>query len=433
MGEKGASYLLLLLIFVPALLQAAPQFPDTLDLSEYNDLWIEWRVRSVVCHGLEITDSTTVLRELELLPGAGYNDVLLQEDANAVKNTGIFARLAVSVSPDSVAEAVDIIYAVQERPAYFVLPILETRSANKLSYGFKLYYINLFGKGQHLTLKMIEGGLHSYQVGFSNPWLFRKKQRFNVIIKHLEKNNPAEDYWVENNVAALGLSEYLTREFQVNYGIFWRYSSIIAYEEGLEKKTVNPDGADNFGGVNAGFRINTTDLYVNPHHGSNIYSGVTFFGLSGRNHPAGTSCVFSASKFFPYSEKIVLGLNLQSSFIAGRRPEYLRTFLGGENGVRSGATGSWENWSQLVTHCELRFQMMKRRVVFHNIDIGIDGVLFADGGIGWQEIYTGENFAAGGLGAGLRFFVPFIDVGRFDTSWSPNHGLMFSIGTGHIF
>jgi hypothetical protein len=113
MGSRlVAGYLLLLLARVVA---GVP--PDA-------GSWQEWTVRRVSCLGLERTDQEVILRELELRPGTGYDDRLLEADANAVKNTGLFASLVVTVRADSLDGSVEITYAVTERPAWIGYPIL---------------------------------------------------------------------------------------------------------------------------------------------------------------------------------------------------------------------------------------------------------------------------------------------------------------------
>lgn len=395
--------------------------------------WSEWRVRSVRCQGLQHSDSSVILRELELRPGVGYSDRMLAEDAKAIKNTNLFARLIVSISPDSAEEAVDVVYAVSERPPWLAYPILTPTEELGWIYGFGLMNRNLGGKGRRLDLEAEYGEHLSYSLFLQDPWFMGRRQPVSIYLNRRDAESATGDYRRMSKELRLNWQHHLDRERSLGLQASWNEMTVRDHRAVPEPVTVNPLGVDVFGGLGVNFVRNSTDFHVNPSRGGVLSASASAFGLAGEKHPAGMLWAAGASHFLPLGSAWTLGGNLASSVTAGRRADYMKHYLGGRSRVRSAYGDQWPGWSQAHASLELRAPLLQRRVYFQHIDFGLGLVAFADGGVVWKDEFKGRNLAAGGAGLGLRLFAPFVEVGRIDVAWSPSQGAVIHFGQGHAF
>jgi outer membrane protein assembly factor BamA len=395
--------------------------------------WTEWRVRHISCLGLQHTDSTVILRELELSTGFGYSDELLADDARAVKNTNLFARLVVSVNPDSAEEAVDIVFAVNERPRWLAYPILSPTDGLGWTWGGGLMNRNLGGMGRRLDLAVEAGRRFSYSVYLQDPWFMGRRQAVSLYHNRRQARSAAGDYdWVGSELR-VGWQQRLDRHTRLGLHPFRQEVVVHDRRAGREQVTVNPRGVDAYGGLSLSLDRNTTDFHVSPGRGGHAWAMATGLGLGGDNQPQGLLVQASASRFAPLGPRLTVGLNLSAGLAQGRLAEYMKHYLGGRGRVRSGAGGQWPGWSLCHGSFELRAPLLPRQVYFQHIDFGLGWVAFLDGGLVWEEQFHGRRLAAGGAGLGLRLFAPFVEVGRIDAGWSPTHGFNVHIAQGHAF
>jgi outer membrane protein assembly factor BamA len=421
MGSRlVAGYLLLLLARVVA---GVP--PDA-------GSWQEWTVRRVSCLGLERTDQEVILRELELRPGTGYDDRLLEADANAVKNTGLFASLVVTVRADSLDGSVEITYAVTERPAWIGYPILNPTEDLGIVYGAGLMHRNLGGQGRTLDAELRRGEHTSYRLRYVEPWFLGYRQPLQLRASRRISDEADGTLSRRASMLGLGLTRYYDRELSVGVHPWWQEVRIRDRLDSRPPETVNPRGIDSWAGLSFGAGINRTDYHVHPSRGWRLEGSVSAFGLGGSNQPAGWLADAAGARFRPLGPG-VLAAQVAGGLTAGRRGDYMKRYLGGSQRVRAGESDRWPGWSTLHGALEWRLPLLERRVYLKRVDLALGAVLFVDGGWVWPEVLEGTPLAAGGVGAGLRIFVPFIEVARLDLAWSPGGGLLVRIGQGHAF
>jgi len=400
--------------------------------SEAGGDWTEWRVRSVRCLGLGRTDSTVILRELELTPGTGYSDELLDADANAIKNTNLFARLVVSVRPDSLDEAVDVVYAVTERPPWLVYPIVSPTADLEPVYGVGVMHRNLGGEGRRLDFEAEFGAHVNYSLTWVEPWFLGRRQPLSVRAARRISDSADGDYRSATRSLGVGWTRYVERELSVGLSPWWQEVRIRDNRPEPEQVTVNPRGRDVYAGLSLSAGLNLTDVHVNPTRGWRTDGGLSAFGFGGSNQPAGWTAD-AAVAGFRRAGAGVLAAQLAAGLTAGRTGDYMKRYLGGSQHVRAGESGAWQGWSTLVANLEWRLPLVDRRVYWRRVDLALGGVLFADAGLVWHEVYGDRPLAAGGAGAGLRLFAPFVEVARLDFAWSPEHGLQVRVGRGQMF
>jgi len=395
--------------------------------------WVDWRVRSVQVTGLQRTDSTVVLRELELKPGVGYSDRLLEEDGQSVKNTNLFARLVVSVQADSAEEAVDIVYAVAERPRWLAYPVLSPTDRLGWIYGFALMNRNLGGRGRQLDLTAEFGEHLSYTVYLRDPWFLGRRQPVSLYVNRREGSSDGGDYRTRSKEVRVGWWHSFDRQTQFGVLPSWQEVWVRDQRPRPAGGTRNPKGLDVFGGLGLQWVRNNTDFHVHPRRGGVAALGLSGFGLGGEEMPQGLSAGVTLSRFLPMPGEWTLGLHAAGNLLEGRRADYMKRYLGQAGRVRAGGVDRWPGWSLIHGGLELRGSLLPRRVYLQHVDLGLGVVAFADAGAVWDDRFQGRPLAAGGVGLGLRLFAPFVEVGRVDVAWSPRRGAQVFIGQGHSF
>ena len=410
--------------------------PEMLDRSEELE-WSDWKVASIRVTGLEHVREEAVIRELEMHPGDLYSDAELVQDANAIKNTLLFARLVVTVSPDSLDESVHVTYALKERPRFLFLPLLKPGElAGQWDYGFALQHNNVSGLGRKLTLEARTGSNDALSVIWYDPWLWKRRLGLLLAADYRDQvvqrtqDGVSSDYRRRLVRVSSRLESFLDpqRSWFVDPGWY----SLSSDDHLGQRTTVNPSGRDRFTSLGVGAILNTTDIHVNPERGDKAYASVQFFGLYGPENPAGTRMDLSGSHFWSLGP-VVLGVNGQLARTVGRRPEYMEHTLGGQTTVRGLSGGSWGGWSSAIAKLECRIPLIDKRIVLHRYDLALGGVIFADAGETWQDRLARGSGVRTGTGAGLRLFAPFVDVISFDAAWSRESGMQVYVYTGQSF
>jgi outer membrane protein assembly factor BamA len=400
-----------------------------------SDDWTEWKVRSLNLMGLQHTDSTVVLRELEMRPGSGYSDLALQDDIHALQNTQLFARLVVTVHADSSEEAVDVVYAVAERPRFLAYPVLSPADTQGWVYGFALMNENLGGSARFLRLIVEQGDHLDYSLEAGDPWFLGKRRP--VGLRLSQRVSDALDSDCERRSRSISLSwrRYFDRQLSLGLNPFFDEMRVRNFTTETCESTVSPDGFDRIAGLGFDVNLNSTDVHLRPSKGVHGRFALRAFGLSGLENPAGVSLDASLASFHsvPIFRRAVLGLRVAAGMTGGRRGDYMKRYLGGSKRVRAGLPSDWPGWSQCVASVEYRLPLLDRQVFFKHLDVGLGLVLFADGGLSWKDEFRGDLLAAGGLGLGLRVFAPFIKVGRLDFAYKPGSGFIVTAAHGHAF
>ncbi len=424
---------LLWLLFLPLFAHGATASGAGSDSLAAMD-WTGWRVSRIATIGLRHTKPDVILRELELREGSAYSDSLLAEDANHVKNTELFARMVVSVSPDSVHHEVDISYAVSERPRYMVYPVLDFGDNLSTSYGAGMLHVNLGGMGRQLFIEAVTGDVDSYSLIYRDPWFGGRPDPVYFELQRKEQDSDDDSYSYLTHLVKIEHEHRITRTRKTRAVVSWREVRITD-DDTIERRTVNPSGLDVYGSGGFSLICNTTDYYADPHRGANCEFAFGGFSGGGAHQPEGVSAGASLATYrtLPRLPDLVFAGRLASACTYGRTAEYQMRYLGGKESVRAGASGDWSGKSLAHGSLELRFPFVERRVYFNHIDVGLGIVLFADGGTIWRDTYSGRTLSAGGFGIGLRVFAPFVQVVSLDLAWTPGKGAVFHVSQGQVF
>jgi outer membrane protein assembly factor BamA len=409
--------------------------PDSLAAEDLE--WSDWTVAGIRISGLEHVREQAVRRELQMRAGDLYSDEELVLDANALKNTQLFARLVVTVSPDSLDQAVQVSYALKERPRFLFLPLLNPGDTpGEWDYGFALQHNNVAGMGRRLTLEARDGSSRRLAVTWTDPWLWNRRLRWHLVGEYGEqtvrRSEGGQQSEYQRRLLHGGTRFEAFLDPQRSWFLEPGWYSLESGDHLGDRTTINPLGRDRFLALALGARINTTDIHVNPERGLSGFVSAWMFGLHGTDNPAGTRMDLSLARFHPLG-RTVLGLNGQLAATVGRRPSYMEHTLGGHTLVRGLDSGSFAGWSSAIGKLEWRFPLLDKRIVMQRYDVAVGGVLFVDCGQTWAELFEHGTGLRGGAGGGLRVFAPFVDVISLDGGYSREHGLQVYISSGQSF
>ncbi len=441
---QPASLLLLLLLATTlqaAQVQLAPQvFPeDSLSYMIPED-WSEWPVKAIRFSGLEVTREEALRRELEMETGDLYSDAALVQDGNNLKNTRLFARLVVTVTPDTLDHSVDVIYAMRERPRFLFLPLLVPGDeVDQWSYGAGVLQRNLGGMGRQLAASGKTGYARSVELRYVEPWFLGRRQRLALFAEHHERpvtrieEGRRQEFERRSTLLGTRIEPFLDPRFSVYLEPAWYRLEAGRFNN--EPTTVHPAGRDQFFSCAFGSVLNTTDIHINPRRGGRFYADAWFFGLAGKRQPQGSRFTVGLSRYKDLGPLVLGAYAGAASFLGdpARRAEYMKLTLGGHPLVRGVENGALTGWTRWIGKLEGRFPLLPKRILFQRWDLEVGGVLFADGGQTWQTDMEGSKGFRGALGAGLRFFVPYVDVLSADLAWGSDAGLLFYVKTGQSF
>jgi len=134
----------------------------------------EVRVESIEPVGLTKTKHSVVLREIHTTPGDLYNVDTLREDQRRLLNKGFFDEqdgVIIAPKPGSDVARVVVVYEFKEKQTGLFNVGVGYSSRDKLVGYTEVSELNLRGLGQQANVKWEFGGINSYEVGFSEPWI----------------------------------------------------------------------------------------------------------------------------------------------------------------------------------------------------------------------------------------------------------------------
>jgi outer membrane protein insertion porin family len=201
--------------------------------------------------------------------------------------------------------------------------------------------------------------------------------------------------------------------------------------------TSSSDDRDNL--LSLGFYLgyDTRDYWTNPRRGWwNEFEISRIGGFLGGDGDF-WSFTFDLRRFHPLADRHIVSVFSLTTLNTGRVgegiPVYRDFHLGGSNTIRGWSLDSTRGKNQFINTFEYRYNLLEPRPLSirgMNLYFGVGLAAFTDVGIAWDsaEQFAANNFLDG-YGLGLRFFVPFVDVIRFDFAWGePDEGLRRHFG-----
>jgi len=164
----------------------------------------EVTIEAIELVGLQKTQRKVVSREIRTRPGDLYNMFALREDQRRLLNKGFFDEqegVAVAEKLGSQFPKRVVVFEFKEKPTGMFTAGAGWSSRNKLVGYTEVSELNLRGRGQQAHLKWEFGGISSYEVGFSEPWI--NERHWGLT---LNAYNKLLNRYIASEFAAAGLS-----------------------------------------------------------------------------------------------------------------------------------------------------------------------------------------------------------------------------------
>jgi outer membrane protein insertion porin family len=390
-------------------------------------------VVDITISGHSVTKDYVIWREIHTKVGEPFQLELLRKDVSRLDNLGIFA--SVKVVPVEYAIGVGLDFHFREVPWIIPYVALRYNEENGWSGGPAVSSVNLLGRDMYLSGRLLVGGVNTFEVDFSWPWITGNHVSFDFLGAHLVRDNVILDFEESSYEITPWVGTFIGEHGRARVGVSWfRMHSDSA---GI---TLSDDNVDNLHRVGAAMGYDNRDSWRNPHRG--WWHEVQVFKTGGRLGGDGDFWTwdFDLERYQPTwrDQTLVMGLltTLQTGVVGVDVPSYLQYFMGGANSIRGyeyeelGSVLFGKN--QLILTLEYQFTVLPIRALpiwKWAIPAGLQVAIFSDTGTAWSsdDEFTRDRIKTG-IGAGLRILIPAVDVARVDIAVGEDGKVVFHFG-----
>ena len=401
----------------------------TAGLSAQNELP---RITGIVVEGNKVTKEHIIIREISHPLNQAFDSTLAREDRNRLYNLGIFELVEVYpqvTEPGEAALVVEVVESIRMVP----IPIFYHLEQLGWSYGGGVSYLNFRGLNQRLNLTATYGAEKTYTIMFSDPWLFGDRISVTGWMLHMFRRHPVDSIRIEIQDVELGAGRSSADKRLSVFGAVSLERRIVHPQGRLPDIPGNPTPDTPHRVFQSKFSLiwRTTDIWRDPTRGYRLSFGLTpVIGLDDHS-PSYIRVGLGGAWFYPLRSSdrpLVFGIGSSISHYDKAPSPFLKQYLGGY-WVRGYHVDPDQNASEVRTYlkatsvvaasAELRQTLIPRRL-FGRLEMGLSGVLFADVGWGYgpeRSITAARPIT--GYGAGLRFFLPIIQIIALDVGLNP--------------
>jgi outer membrane protein insertion porin family len=397
-----------------------------------------------VCQGLRIdrvdvvgfkkTKEFVIRREIHTRVGDAFRVETTGRDLTRIENLGIFSSAWIGVQPTD--STVAVTYFVREMPWIVPYPRLRYTEEDGWSIGAGITSVNLFGRAIYGTGYFLVGGLDSYALKFTYPWITGNHVSLDVAAADFRRFDPLNDFNENSREFTPWLGRWIGERGRVAATV--SYFQMNSDRDGI---TLSPDRRDNF--MRAGVRVgydsrgawrNTRDGWQNEvlvmayDGGWFDDPGQWWLGEVDVRHYRAIgpkySCVFGSL------------VSLQSGDVGVDFPSYLQYRMGGANSIRGydievlGKTlygrSQWIVTTEVVRTLS---PVREYRLGRWSFPAGLNAAAFVDWGIAWNDVFDLDRSRAG-FGVGLRWIVPAVYELRTDVAIGRDGEVFFHLGVG---
>lgn len=368
------------------------------------------------------TRDYVIRRELSMKAGEKFEASRIRSSTMNLYNLGFFEEVNPEVEPGEVRGKEILVFRVKERKTGSINVGGGFSSVDKWVGNVKFEEANLFGRGQKFNIEWEFGKRrNSYQIGFTEPWLFGTRTSFGVDLFNVIRNL---DYYTEKRLGGnLRLGRRLTRTWSV-FGtyLYERVSirDVSSLYSNPDLPNYIPTSTSATSSVTPRIVYDSRDNYFEPTRGWKHQLSVEIAGGPFGANQNFIKATHDSSKFIPLFWKFVLGNHVRLGYSRGYSargkytdvPVYERFFCGGTDTVRGyperSIGPSIGGRALYVWNTELKFPIAGP----------LRGVCFFDAGDAWEDIHRIENTLEYGYGVGVRLTIPGTVMAiRLDYGW----------------
>ena len=382
----------------------------TLCFSNYID--------TIIISGNKKTKEYVIEREILQSSNSYLDSAVLIEDKNRLYNLGIFST--VDISYDKGVYKVDVVESFSTLPD---LVIDYSEIKKKWSYGIALVNINFLGLNQKLYFGGAFIGEKWIAIGIENPWVFGDHISLGSTFYNRFTDNPFYDFTYYETLFLLNTGFYKGFKNRFSFDISY-YKNKKDQKSSYEFLPQNEKDIYKYINLGINYIYDSRDIYNDPLKGS-LFDFNFNFSKSLINGISDISELeLSFQQFFLIDSKIlhepVVSYKIQSLLkfpIFKNLPIHEYEYIGGEDFVRGYSSFRDEypnNFNKdikievsnvLYGHLELQSTLLSKKD-YGKIEFGMDGLVFANFGIGSRSInsFSNDNLLFG-YGFGFKFFV----------------------------
>jgi outer membrane protein insertion porin family len=381
-------------------------------------------VVGVTVSGNNVTKEYVIRREIHTQVGDTLSLASVAGDVERLKNLGILAEISVVCTGYS--NGVGLEYRVREMPWIVPYPAFSYTEENGWSLGAGAVSVNLVGRDIQLNGRVLVGGATTYGLSFQWPWITGNHLGVELQASKLERDQVVLEFEETSYEVTPWVGTFLGAHGRLAGSVGW-----FQMNSDSAGRTLSPDNTDNL--LRVGIRLgwDDRDSWLNPHRGWwNEIQVMNTGGLAGDGDF--WTLDLDLQRYQPLSgrQTLVAGwlTTLQSGQVGVDVPPYLQYFMGGANSIRGyefdelGRELFGKN--QMIVTVEYQYLVMDIRSIpiwRWAFAAGLEVAAFTDTGIAWDtdpalginDEFSWDRFKTG-VGIGLRFLVPSVNVVRAD-------------------
>jgi outer membrane protein assembly factor BamA len=387
-------------------------------------------VKEIRIEGLRRTKRAIVVRELASRVGEPYLEKNARKDPERLDRLRVFSESNIEVleEPDGVI----LVITVRETYPYLPTLSIDVSAETGASLGPGFRSVNMFGSGISLAGSARFGGATDVSAFLENPWFAGNHASYRIDFKHLQRKNKLDNFDEDSTEASLRLGSYLGEKGRVGVKF-----GLLTLASDVADITLSENNRDWIPTLGFFLGFDSRDFWTNPQDG--WWAEAEGLKRSGFLGGDGDYWTFNLDirRFQPITGRHSLGLFSLTTFQTGRVGENIPTHqdfhLGGTNTIRGWGLNSSIGKNQFINTIEYDYLLMRQRsfsVKGFIAYIGIQLAAFTDFGIAWNEVseFKADSFLTG-IGFGVRFLVPFVDVIRVDFAYGEaGRGLRSHVG-----
>lgn len=370
------------------------------------------RIERIDIRGNTTTKDKVIRRELTLSPAEPFDTRQIQRSRERIMNLGFFQDVKVTTEPGSTPAEQVLVLEVEERQTGTISLGAGYSSVDKLMGYLQLTQANLFGNGQSVSLQWELGTLRqSYQMSFTEPWLFDAPVSFGVDVWNIYKAKTWNGQ--KYNLLSQGGDLRLGRRFdafQTGY-LTYKLESEDYTDVDDELIATYPERRSDTSSITPAYTYDSRDNIFDATQGMLQRLSVEIAGgpLGGDNNYF--RYLFDTGYYIPLVGPFVLALHGGFGYVQGYEysvtgsdpiPLAKRFRVGGTDTVRGYNEGSLSSASggilKAVGNAEVHFPIIGP----------LKGVAFLDAGNSWDSTDELMSHTAlyKGTGLGIRLTVP---------------------------
>ncbi|NIR46923.1 BamA/TamA family outer membrane protein [candidate division KSB1 bacterium] len=425
--------LFLLIWFSNASGQTFQKLPDSTSTRQPK------KILAVIVQGNEKTKEKIILREMKLKVGDQFDQLQAERDRLRIQNLGIFNRVEMDMVPTN--HGVILVVTVSEMWYIFPYPIIfrNERDWDRISIGAGVLHNNFRGHREVIDFSFWLGFNPSVRLRYTNPWIFGKLKFYTSVSVFARKVRNLTFTAIDSSVNEnqIGFNWRIGKRFghftylDLNLG----YKQ-LTFSEDVTGQTLSTSGKDRLPHVGFSFTYDKRDLWEYPHSGHyiNIWARKTgWFGNTVDYLRYGAD----VRKYVPIGPT-TLAFRGATNLSAGTIPVYDQVHFGFSTRIRGHFSERHSGENRLIGSAAFRFPI--RKISYHdfgpfqsmgrygsNFRFGVSGALFVDTGAVWgqnsgfgrDDTLELDDFISG-WGAGLHFFLPYMNILRLEYGFNEN-------------